>query len=71
MRAILLIFLAFAAFMFSLSFLEDMIAEVHSINKCVKAKNSEESILKRLTELVAMHSDVIQLSGQFSLTVYK
>lgn len=63
--------MAFGIFMFELSFAKDMIAEVHSINKYTKAKKSEKIILKRLIELIGMHSKMRQLSELVSLAGWK
>lgn len=60
--------LAFGVFMFELSFAKDMVAGVHSINKCAKSKKSEKVILRRFIELIVMHSDMRQLSESVRFT---
>lgn len=53
---------AFGAFMFALSFVKDLIAEVNYINKCVRTKRSETKVLKRFVKSIALHADMKQLS---------
>lgn len=55
--------LAFGLFMFTFSYVKDMIAQVHSIDKYAKAKLSEQDVLNRLAEIIDMHSDIRVLSG--------
>ena len=59
--------LGFGMFMYGLSFAKDMIAELHSINKWAKAKKSETNILKRLIEIVIMHTDMKRWNEAVSL----
>lgn len=53
---------AFGSFMFALSFAKDLIAEVNSINKCMRTGKSETKILKRFVKSIALHADMKQLS---------
>lgn len=49
--------------MFSLAIADDMIQELRNISETAKALKNESqmNILKRLTEIVAMHADMKQL----------
>lgn len=55
--------LAFGYAMFSLAIADDMIQELRNISETAKALKNESqmNILKRLTEIVAMHADMKQL----------
>lgn len=48
--------------MFALSFAKDLIAEVNSINKCMRTGKSETKILRRFVKSIALHADMKQLS---------
>lgn len=56
--------LGLGSFMFALSFAKDLIAQLHSMNECIHAKEPKANILTRLSELIDLQADVHELSVQ-------